>query len=162
MISFIKELNLFILMENNKDKADYSQGKIYKIVCNKTGLVYIGSTCSTLEKRLNGHISDCKRYLDKKSYHLISSIYVIFNNDYKIELIENYPCQNRKELLKREYYYIDTIECINSHRNSMTSYEYNLHREKILDLLVNKCGKDAIIKILFRYGIDEYKLNNKK
>ncbi len=149
-------------MENENKASDYSQGKIYKIVCNKTGLVYIGSTCKTLEKRLKGHVNDCKRYLDKKSHHLISSIYVIFSNDYKIELIEDYPCNNRKELLQREYYYIDNIECINTHRNSMNSYEFNIHREKILDLLVAKCGKDSIIKILFRYGIDEYKLYHKK
>ena len=62
-------------MEDKKEKADYSQGKIYKIVCNKTGLVYIGSTCKTLETRLKGHMNDCKRYLNKKSNHLISSIF---------------------------------------------------------------------------------------
>lgn len=125
-------------------------------------MVYIGSTCNTLEERLKGHENDCKRFLDKKSNHLISSIYVIFNNDYKIELIEDFPCNNKKELLEKEYYYIDNIECINTHRNSMNSYQFNIHRKKILDLLVTKCGKDSIIKILFRYGIEEYKLNNKK
>ena len=31
-------------MENKKKTSDYSQGKIYKIVCNKTGRP-IGSTC---------------------------------------------------------------------------------------------------------------------
>ena len=32
---------------------DYSKGKIYKIVCNVTGLVYVGSTCEpTLARRL--------------------------------------------------------------------------------------------------------------
>jgi len=162
MISFIKELNLFMIMENNKKKADYSQGKIYKIVCNKTGLVYIGSTSSSLETRLKGHENDCKRYLNKKTNHLISSIFVIVNNDYKIELIENYPCNNKQELIKREYYYIDNIDCINTHRNSMSSYQYNIHQQKMIDLLVDKCGKECIIKILFRYGIDEYKNNNKK
>ena len=68
-------------MENNlkKNIADYSQGKIYKIVCNKTGLVYIGSTYRSLEQRIKEHAYDCKRYLEKKSNKLISSIYVIFN-----------------------------------------------------------------------------------
>ena len=149
-------------MEDKNDKADYSQGKIYKIVCNKTGLIYIGSTFRTLEQRLKEHEDDCKRYFNKKSKHLISSLYVIFNNDYYIELIENFSCKNRKELHEKEYYYIDNIQCINTHRNSMDSKQYNIHRENMLKLLIDKCGKDAIIKILFRYGIDEYIKNNKK
>ncbi len=149
-------------MEDKNKTSDYSQGKIYKIVCNKTGLVYIGSTYRDLDKRLKEHVDDCKRYLDKKSNHLISSIYVIINNDYKIELIEKYPCLNRRELEKREYYYIDKIECINTHRTSITSYEYKEQQENMIKLLIDKCGKDTIIKILFRYGIDEYSKNNKK
>ncbi len=150
-------------MENNYKKADYSQGKIYKIVCNKTGLIYIGSTCSTLEKRLKRHESDCKRYLDKKTNHLISSIFVTFNNDYKIELIENYPCQNRKELEDREYFHIDDNECINTLRHSTGKYNYYQRmniRKEVIENIVDKCGKD-IIKVIFRYGIDEYKQNKK-
>ena len=143
-------------------KSDYSQGKIYKIVCNKTGLIYIGSTYRSLEQRLKEHEYDCKKYLDKKTNTFISSIYVTFNNDYKIELIENYPCKNRKELEEKEYYYINNIECINTHRKSMSSQLYNIHRENMLKLLVDKCGKDSIIKILFRYGIDEYIQNKQK
>jgi hypothetical protein len=149
-------------MDDENDKTDYSQGKIYKIVCNKTGLIYIGSTYRSLEQRLKEHISYCKAYIDKRSNRLISSIYVIFNNDYKIELIENYPCQNKRELEKKEYYYISNIDCVNSHRSAMTSKQYSLYRENILKTLIDKCGKDAIIKILFRYGIDEYIKNNKK
>ncbi len=149
-------------MDEQNDTTDYSQGKIYKIVCNKTGLIYIGSTYRTLDKRLKEHMSYYKAYIDKRSNCLISSIFVIFNNDYKIELIENYPCKNRKELEKREYYYISNIDCVNTHRNAMGSLQCNLHREKMLKLLSDKLGKDAIIKILFRYGIDEYIKNNKK
>jgi predicted GIY-YIG superfamily endonuclease len=150
-------------MESKKKTSDYSQGKIYKIICNKTGLIYIGSTCNTLEKRLKEHIGYYKAYIEKKkSNRLISSIFVTFNNDCRIELIESYPCNNKIELQKREYYYIDNIDCVNTHRISMDSKQYNIHREKMLKRLVDKCGKDAIINILFRYGIDEYIKNNKK
>ncbi len=148
-----------------KDKniiPDYSQGKIYKIVCNKTQLVYIGSTYRSLEQRLKEHTQCYKAYIDKRSNHLMSCIYVLFNNDYKIELIENFPCKNRKELEQREYYYIDNITCVNTHRNSMDKDTFSIHRQNILKLLTDKCGKDIIIKILFRYGIDEYIYNHKK
>ena len=54
-------------MEDKIKTSDYSQGKIYKIVCNKTGLVYIGSTCRSLDERLKEHEYDSKRYLEKKT-----------------------------------------------------------------------------------------------
>ena len=149
-------------MENKVKCSDYSQGKIYKIVCNKTGLLYIGSTCRSLEDRLKEHAYNSKSYLNKKNNIFISSIFVTYNNDYNIELIEHFPCANRKELQKKEYYYIDNIECINTNRHSMSAHQYNLHREKRFKLLVDKCGKEDIIKIFFRYGIDEYIQNKLK
>ncbi len=46
---------------------DYSKGKIYKIVCNTTGLVYIGSTCEpTLARRLAGHRGAYNAFLKGK------------------------------------------------------------------------------------------------
>ena len=40
---------------------DYSNSKIYSIECNKTGLVYIGSTTApTLARRLAEHRSNFK------------------------------------------------------------------------------------------------------
>jgi predicted GIY-YIG superfamily endonuclease len=36
--------------------VNYNNGKIYKIVCNKTGLIYIGSTTkNTIQTRLKEH-----------------------------------------------------------------------------------------------------------
>ena len=62
---------------------DYKNGKIYKIVCNTTGLQYIGSTCNPyLSTRLAGHRSDYKRYLQNKTRY-ISSFEVLKNNNYE-------------------------------------------------------------------------------
>jgi len=85
----------------------YQNGKIYKIVCNITGDVYVGSTIKTLEKRLIHHKSDAKMKQNICSYIIID------RGDYKIELIEDYPCNNSKELRKREGYYQKEIDCIN-------------------------------------------------
>ena len=38
--------------------VNYQNGKIYRIVCNTTDEVYIGSTVITLSKRLAKHNSD--------------------------------------------------------------------------------------------------------
>jgi len=79
-------------------------GKIYKIVCNITNEVYIGSTCSTLEKRLNIH--------RRKNNHTVST-QILERGDYDIILVQEYPCETKQELLWCERHYFDIIECIN-------------------------------------------------
>ena len=64
--------------------VNYQLGKIYKIVDNTNGNIYIGSTCEpTLARRLSNHVQDYKRYLMGKrgSY---TSFQIISNNDYNI------------------------------------------------------------------------------
>lgn len=54
--------------------VNYQLGKIYKIVDNVTGKIYIGSTCEpTLARRLVKHRSDYKRYLNEKLPRISSS-----------------------------------------------------------------------------------------
>ena len=55
-----------------KPKNKYSRGKIYKII-GGDGLVYYGSTCNTLNRRLWGHQSDYRKYKDGKSKTYITS-----------------------------------------------------------------------------------------
>ena len=90
----------------------YRHGKIYKIISNKTGLVYIGSTCLTLPQRISQHERDYKQYLKTgKKYNVyMSSFKVLAGGDAKIMLLENYPCKNRKQLHAREVYYIDKLK----------------------------------------------------
>lgn len=85
---------------------DYSKGKIYRIVCNATGLVYIGSTTQELTARLKCHE---KKQQDK----IYSSHIILANNSYTIELIENYSCSSFTELRVREKHYYDVYDCIN-------------------------------------------------
>jgi len=80
---------------------NFKNGKIYKLF--KEDIVYIGSTTITLKARFNSHI------------HLGN-----FTKDYKIELIEDYPCDNNKTLTEREQYWIDKIDCINKRKAFLT------------------------------------------
>ena len=96
---------------------DYKNGKIYKIVCNTTGLQYIGSTCNPyLSTRLAGHRSDYKRYLQKK-HNFISSFEVLKNENYEIILIENCPCETKDQLHARERFHIENNDCVNMIKN---------------------------------------------
>lgn len=97
--------------------VNYQQGKIYKIECNITGLIYIGSTCkTTLAQRMSQHRSKYKEYLNGKSNYY-SSFTVMENNDYDIILIEDYPCNSKDQLFARERYYTNKIECVNIRKN---------------------------------------------
>lgn len=101
----------------------YKQGKIYKIVCNKTGKCYIGSTCEpTLSRRLAQHRTDYNAFI-KGNKKGISSFKILENNDYSIILIEDYPCERKDQLLQRERFYIENNECINRCRPITTNEE---------------------------------------
>lgn len=96
---------------------DYQNGKIHKIVCNVTGLVYIGSTCRTLQQRLANHVSNYNCYLNGTRRYIATSCKIFANDDNEIILIENYPCNSKTELLSRERYYTQLIPCVNISKN---------------------------------------------
>ena len=93
----------------------YRNAKIYKLVSNKNGLTYVGSTCLTLPQRISQHQRDYKQYLKtgKKYNVFMSSFKVLEGGDAKITLMENYPCKNRKQLHDREVYHINKTNCVN-------------------------------------------------
>ena len=129
---------------------NYQLGKIYKIECNVTGKVYIGSTCEPiLARRLAGHITNYKRYL-KGTYNYVSSFEILQNRNYDIVLIESYPCNSKDELHARERYWTNNIDCMNKIKgqgliNVLGKLEYlKQYREKNKDKLKEKhdciCG----------------------
>lgn len=89
--------------------SNYNNGKIYKLVSQFTDMIYIGSTVQTLKQRINTHIFETRHNL------LNSSKNMFIWGDCQIELIENYPCNSKKELVQREQYYMDLYSdyCIN-------------------------------------------------
>jgi len=98
---------------------DYQKAKIYKLysVSNEE-LVYYGSTIETLSARLSKHVYD---YNNNNS---IESSLVIGAGDYKIELVENYPCVNKQQLVKKESEYIRNNICVNRNIPDRTKKEY--------------------------------------
>jgi hypothetical protein len=89
----------------------YEKGKIYKLIDNTNGNIYIGSTTQSLANRKSQHKRDTISGRNK-----CKSKYIIENGDYVMILIENYPCKSKEELLMRERYYIDNTDCINQVR----------------------------------------------
>lgn len=83
---------------------NYQDGKIYKLICLNTGLIYVGSTCQPLCKRLAQHKSNTNSTNSKK---------IIENGNFIIVLIELFPCETVEQLRAREYEIIQTTTCIN-------------------------------------------------
>ena len=99
--------------------VNYQNGKIYKIMSDETDLVYVGSTTQDLCVRMASHRRDYKAWLNNDKKY-VSSFEILKFDNYRIVLIENYPCNDRTELNKKEQEYIEKLNCVNK-RNSFLS-----------------------------------------
>jgi hypothetical protein len=94
---------------------DYQKGKIYQIVA-PNGSKYIGSTTQEIHKRLNAHKTRYRSWKDGKYKYMITC-FKLFEEfgveNCKLELLELYPCNSKKELDTREGVIIKSIECVN-------------------------------------------------
>lgn len=102
----------------------FDSGKIYRLVC-ETGKEYIGSTINTLNQRLREH-----KCITNKS----SSKYLI---NPRIELIKDFPCENRRELEMEETKYIKASpNCVNialPYRSQQQYYLDNKEKKREYD-----------------------------
>ena len=104
--------------------VNYKQGKIYKLVDNTNGNIYVGSTCqTTLAQRLSEHVSKYKMHMNGK-YNYVTSFEIIKNGNYDIVLLEACSCETKDELHARERHYIESINCVNKYIVGRTKKEY--------------------------------------
>ena len=132
--------------------VNYENGKIYKIVCDSTQDTYYGSTTLPLYKRKSVHKDRAK-----VEGHYTSSK-IINGGNWRMVLIETYPCKTKEELYAREQYYIENFPCVNKNIPKHTvesrkaknaecakkwreeNREYNLQKKREYDL----ANKEAI------------------
>lgn len=140
------------MTENNR----YAKGKIYKIWSPQIDLVYIGSTTkNTLAERMATH-----KYHFKKDIRITSKC-ILKYDDAKIELIENYPCNNRDELNAREGYYIRTTDCVNKRIECRTKKEWRDENKEYCKEH-NKQYQQDNLDILKKYRKEYYEANKEK
>lgn len=108
--------------------ADYKNGKIYAIKSvSHPEDVYYGSTTQSIDERMCQHVSDATR-----ENRFRTSALVIGHGDAYIELVEEYPCSNSKELEKCEGWYQKNNKCVNTQIAGRTDSEYREdNRERI-------------------------------
>jgi hypothetical protein len=124
--------------------SDYSNGKIYTIRCRTNPQhVYVGSTVKSLSRRLQCHKS---RSINCQNMLLYSTI---ANNwdDWFIQLYEDFPCDNRKQLCKREGEIIRLIGTLNTNIAGRSLNEYqndNVDKMKLLQKNYYRKNADKI------------------
>jgi hypothetical protein len=132
---------------------DYSKGKIYTIRCRTDNtLIYVGSTIQPLSVRIGGHKRRCN--IDKYQNILI---YKTINNkwdNWYIELYEDYPCENKEQLCKREGEIIRKIGTLNSRIEGRNQIEYYQDNKEIITekkKIYNEINKEKISKVMKIY-----------
>ena len=102
---------------------DYSKAKIYKILNDVDGDVYIGATCQSLSMRMVGH-RRCKNGTAKKHYRLYQKMLNIGEEHFFIELIKETPCENAEQLRAIEGEYIRKYGTLNTRIEGRTKQQY--------------------------------------
>jgi len=139
----------------------YQQGKIYALRSHQTSEIYIGSTIESLSKRKAKHKCAYKRYKNGKTSY-VTSFKLMEYNDCYIELIENYPCNDKNELTRREGQLIREMDCLNKRIEGRSRQEYRQdNKQKIYE----KCkdyyntNKEKIDEYQKSYQKSYYKAN---
>lgn len=138
--------------------VNYKNGKIYAIRAPNTKEIYIGSTCEALSRRLTMHRAQLKMYLDGKQNYL-TSFNLLQKEGYYIELIEEFPCDNKEQLNRREGEIIRaTNDCINKVIPGRTIKEYsleyyNINKDKLKEKskIYRENNREKILEYLKEY-----------
>jgi len=111
---------------------NYQNGRIYQILNHINDDIYVGSTTQSLSKRFSWHKGDSTKE-KKQNYKLYRAMKEIGSENFYIELIENYPCNTKEELIAREQYYIRERGTLNSLIPGRNLAEYKIEcRDQIL------------------------------
>ena len=131
---------------------DYKNGKIYCIYNYVNSEVYVGSTCSSLSKRMSEHRNNARTSAKMRHYALYESMREHGFDTHCIELYELYPCETKMELHRREGEVIREIGTLNKRiegRSKEEFYNDNYdrinHKKKAID------EDDKIYKILYQH-----------
>jgi hypothetical protein len=144
--------------------VDYKKGKIYKIECQETNRVYVGSTCQpTVAARLKGHVK-CNKQYKQGSGGCVSSYSILDTGNYRCTLICNFPCESKDELTAHEATWIRKYQndcdyvCVNKciPGRTLTQY-YKDNKESIYQKVKQRRedNKEALIQYRKQY----YELN---
>ncbi len=141
---------------------NFQKAKIYKITNDYNDDVYVGSTCNSLVRRYIQHKSDSKneKYQNRPIYKLINQIGF---ERFRIQLICDYPCEDKYQLRQKEGEYIKNIGNLNLLQAGRTIKEYREdNKDKIEETTRNYNNKNIeTIRERYRKYDEEHKEERK-
>lgn len=144
---------------------DFQKGKIYKITNDYNNDVYVGHTCDTLVKRLSYHKTHSKQDVNKNRplYKLINEIGF---ERFRIELVCDYPCQDKYQLSQKEGEHIRALGTLNKIIQGRTMEQYrNDNRERTKEYCLSRTEHKKEYDKKYREDnkekLKEYRQNNK-
>lgn len=139
---------------------DYQKGKIYTIRCRDDDtLIYVGSTIQPLSVRWGGHKRDCK-YLDNPDTSIVKLMKNKGTEKFYIELYENFPCNSKEELHRREGQVQRQIGTVNKVIAGRTNKEWYIDNKEKMVAYKKEYYEKNQEKILEKKK--EYRENNKE
>ena len=105
----------------------YQNGKIYAIRNYIDNDVYVGSTTYPLSKRMSEHRIQMKNHPDRILYRKMNEL---GSEQFYIELVEQFPCDNSEQLHKKEGKYIKKFGTLNSQIAGRNNKEYQKQYRK--------------------------------
>jgi predicted GIY-YIG superfamily endonuclease len=131
----------------------YENSKVYKLQ-HEDGHFYIGSTYAELRERFRKHKEHSIEHPDRRVYKHINNQW----DNVRILLIEEFPCENKQQLLRREDEHIQKelknplcLNCIGAtfnvekRRDYVQNYNSSYYEEHKHDILEQKkARKDEI------------------
>ncbi len=150
---------------------DYKNGKIYTIRCKTdASLIYVGSTTEKLSIRMSKHRYDSKKPQKLHFYKQVQNW-----NDWYIELYEDFPCERKEQLEKREGEIIREIGNLNKiipgssredngENKEYSKQYYEQNKEKIQEYFkeYSKQNKEKIQEYYKGYSKQYYEQNKEK
>ena len=122
---------------------DYNNGKIYCIRNTITDDIYVGSTTQLLCKRMAKHRSDTQRDV-KNNNRIYQKMNELGVENFYIELIEEYPCENNDQLRAREGHFIREMATLNGRIEGRDRKEHYQDNKEYIKEKSNKNYHDNI------------------
>lgn len=140
--------------ENRKVKS-FQNGRVYKIWNTIDGEIYVGSTTQPLSKRMWRHKNDSMKAIPPQRIH--KHMKDLGADNFSIELIEEFPCNNVEQLHKKEGEWVRKIATLNDRIPGRTFQEYmdeNKTKKSDYDRQYYQDNKDKLLNYQQTYAAE--------
>lgn len=123
---------------------NFQKTKFYRLPVGEDN--YVGHTTQTLAQRRAGHIKAFRREPNRKVFKTIVERNMNIK-DIKLILLEEYPCNNIKEVFEREAYWVSQYGTLNNNIPNRTEKQYymdNATKKKEVAKEYRKNNRDVL------------------